>query len=588
MATTKKKMNKKKRKRTRRRNRKCIGGSTTPDEENIIVSIIVTHQNRIRCLLSELLNQKVHRFKNAAIVKLIINNIGVSVKLVHDGELSKPPKGRKYYTLEEKKTVDNYNQNKTQSNKNNVSDFFTTQMKSKGGSGSERECYDFKSYNDNSNICASGTIKNAIKINGDGKCGWYSIFVYLKLLYLHHIDHFEKSDVLIAIKTYFDKNNDIFIPTDKGLAVENNHFINMINILGLGTISDIDKTIIDDNNIKKTLINYRSDNKILKQFDFINNSSFIRKNILAPMYLIDNTTDINDQFIRHTYDSEHNNDSYDIPPLIMFRNAKDNIRHFDLIDNVTNKEYEIYSDTLMTQTGKDIKIDYKNIDLEQLNRTASSETIPIAYPFQNECKGNNCTIHVTNITNKLVELAADNNKEYHFYLVRHGEAEHNLYNRYNIIRKYDTSLTEDGEKQASGAGDALKNMKIKPNYIFVSDLKRTHQTLETMYHIYKETNPDVIVLPCAHELKYKKGRKSRKGYCDRSWDYTSFITKENKTSCKKIDDCNQTILDKNINWNHYDSFYNGLSKKRNTRRTSKNKCKNTNMIEKAIKIINNK
>ena len=533
-----------------------------------IVSIIVTHQNRIRCLLSELLDNEIHRFKNASIVKLIIKKEYISVELVYDGELTKS-NSKKYYKMN-------------------------------GGN----PCYNFQSYNESSKLCTSNNeINNAIKINGDGKCGWYSIFVYLKLLYLHHIDHFDKSKTLQAIRKYFDKHTDIFVQTNNGISVKNTHFIELINLLGTGINLERKELIMDDEqSVKPMLENYMKhrDNK-LKQFEFSVYSSFIRKHILAPMYLINNENG-NFESMRHWI--YFDNDSYDIPPLIMIRSVEDNSGHFDLINNITNND-NIYSDSDMIKQSK-IKINDAVININKLNSKkpvspssipvspssipVSPSSIPIAYPFKNNCDNNGCTINVINASNK-IKIENLNNREHHFYLIRHGEATHNLYKRKLFGRKYDTSLTPMGLVQASRAGDALKKMKIKPNYIFVSDLKRTHQTLEAIYDTYKENVPEVFALQCAHELKYKKGRKSRrtKGYCDGSRDFSKFIKNENKTSCKSIENCNKHILGNILDWKYYETFYNKDKKrKRNTRRNSKKSCKNTNMIEQAIKIISQK
>ena len=62
-----------------------------------IVSIIATHQARIRCLLSQFLSRKIERFQNGSVVKLIINSRNISIRLVYSGELDEIKPERKYY-----------------------------------------------------------------------------------------------------------------------------------------------------------------------------------------------------------------------------------------------------------------------------------------------------------------------------------------------------------------------------------------------------------------------------------------------------------------------------------------------------------
>ena len=63
------------------------------------VSIVATHQARIRCLLSQILGKKLERFKNGAVVRLEFRPRYVSVKLVYSGELGPDEKkpNREYY-----------------------------------------------------------------------------------------------------------------------------------------------------------------------------------------------------------------------------------------------------------------------------------------------------------------------------------------------------------------------------------------------------------------------------------------------------------------------------------------------------------
>jgi len=63
------------------------------------VSIVATHQARMRCLLSQIFKKKLQRFKNGAVVRIELRPNYVGVNLVHSGELgpdeNKP--NREYY-----------------------------------------------------------------------------------------------------------------------------------------------------------------------------------------------------------------------------------------------------------------------------------------------------------------------------------------------------------------------------------------------------------------------------------------------------------------------------------------------------------
>jgi broad specificity phosphatase PhoE len=203
--------------------------------------------------------------------------------------------------------------------------------------------------------------------------------------------------------------------------------------------------------------------------------------------------------------------------------------------------------------------------------------------------------------------------DFTFYLVRHGQAEHNLYTKTKIIRKKDTSLTEIGDKGAYKAGVAINNY-LKENdflkYLFTSDLIRTKQTLGGILrgiaskHLFiSENTVNVIVLPCSHELAFVSD-----GKCDASVNIAQPFTSENKMFCTKLNNYNNNTPEFencvrfnsrtsdnvniiiNIDWSHYGEFY-GNSYRGDTNKKiygTKKKCRNTSMIEESIEIINKK
>lgn len=111
------------------------------------------------------------------------------------------------------------------------------------------------------------------------------------------------------------------------------------------------------------------------------------------------------------------------------------------------------------------------------------------------------------------------------YLIRHGEAQHNV-NPRRINFKKDTLLTKKGIEQTQKAADELINYfkeskkTINIRYYFCSELKRTRETmgyiLEKAYlEKYKKdkkleldkSTVIITVLPCAHEIKFDKAGK---------------------------------------------------------------------------------
>lgn len=203
------------------------------------------------------------------------------------------------------------------------------------------------------------------------------------------------------------------------------------------------------------------------------------------------------------------------------------------------------------------------------------------------------------------------NNSFTFYLVRHGQAEHNLYSKTTVFRKTDTSLTQNGIRGALYSGYAinddleLNNAALK--YYFTSDLIRTRQTLESILsgiqskHMTLDTRANIIqlvVLPCSHELSFVSD-----GNCDSKLNMGQPFTSENKMSCTDLNNymdsspqfknCvsynvqsadNVSILVK-INWSLYTSFYGNSY--RGSKARSRKQCRQTSMIEESINYITN-
>ena len=190
---------------------------------------------------------------------------------------------------------------------------------------------------------------------------------------------------------------------------------------------------------------------------------------------------------------------------------------------------------------------------------------------------------------------------YVFYVARHGQATHNLANT-NIKKamkllkgEKDTNITDTGYEQAIKTGSKLRNF-IKtsqygiPTYFFISDLKRTRQTLEgILVGLNKESVTEVpledpikditqiVVLPCSHELNYKSS-----GKCDGNQKITP---PENISTCSTSDPSCLTSGDYPINWDYYYEFYGNSTRSSLCKSCGRQRCRDTDMINEAIKII---
>lgn len=202
---------------------------------------------------------------------------------------------------------------------------------------------------------------------------------------------------------------------------------------------------------------------------------------------------------------------------------------------------------------------------------------------------------------KLFELSTSDIKfsdEYVFYLIRHGQAEHNIMKgltkkKQSFFGKKDTSLTDQGIDDAITAGKYLKKYIEQKHenidYYFVSDLHRTRQTLFNILNGMKPastpsqpTEYTAYVLNCAHEVVYKNKNCDISFLPDASENLQCCTRSENalgKSICGGVteNNCNKIVNDKInliINWEYYNQNY-----------RNKKLCKNTNLISEAINII---
>ena len=189
---------------------------------------------------------------------------------------------------------------------------------------------------------------------------------------------------------------------------------------------------------------------------------------------------------------------------------------------------------------------------------------------------------------------------YVFYLIRHGQAAHNVlkgmskkWGSIAVSSTYkDTSLTNAGVQQAIEIGQKLQvtldEQQQKIDYLFASDLKRTRQTL---YYILQPMDSDpalrhkqINILPCSEELNYTANKN-----CDSSQWVTP---NENISLCNPfkdyakagLPDLCQNERGNYVSWKNYTAFY-GTGTRSNPGKYKPQLCRDTDMIKQAILYI---
>ena len=175
---------------------------------------------------------------------------------------------------------------------------------------------------------------------------------------------------------------------------------------------------------------------------------------------------------------------------------------------------------------------------------------------------------------------------YVFYLVRHGQAQHNVLTGFiNKATSYkDTSLTPSGITQASTSGtklsEIIKENSEYPDFLFASDLQRTRQTMLNLIKLFTLDNKKIIILPCAHELAYNYDPTSKS--CDAEQGLTPNENISKSANCKTPGSKNQTNDD---DWGTYCDFYGNATRGDLIKNPGRQRCRDTDMITQAINII---
>jgi Histidine phosphatase superfamily (branch 1) len=161
------------------------------------------------------------------------------------------------------------------------------------------------------------------------------------------------------------------------------------------------------------------------------------------------------------------------------------------------------------------------------------------------------------------------------YIVRHGEAYHNLDSFFRPVRQlinYNTELTKYGIDQAKEAGTALSALLSLNNeylgFIGASDLLRSQQTAFHMMSVIVPKNDGlkIIVVPCIHEVTSKASKQFEQ--CDETLTYTDFSKENRLWSLKHIKQSIGTYVNEEEvsvevfpDWSFYQSFYNTFGRK---------------------------
>jgi len=222
--------------------------------------------------------------------------------------------------------------------------------------------------------------------------------------------------------------------------------------------------------------------------------------------------------------------------------------------------------------------------------------------------------------NGTIKLDLELTQKQIIYFVRHGDGTHLKAKREKtkaiaFMKAFvgaeneltDANLTTEGINQAQASGYKLNELlgETNINQIFVSDLRRTLQTAKGLLEKIdskKINTKEVIVLPCIHELDFKKESK-----CDKCGDKCPFNCKncdalqgvllpENTPSVtntilsnlieKKNEEYREFTLNRKkftVNWEVYKEFYKGTRKDNSHDRSH---CQNESVLKLILKNIN--
>ena len=189
---------------------------------------------------------------------------------------------------------------------------------------------------------------------------------------------------------------------------------------------------------------------------------------------------------------------------------------------------------------------------------------------------------------------------YVFYLIRHGQAQHNVlkgmsktWGSLAVSSKYkDPSLTNAGVQQAIEIGQKLQvildEQGQRVDYLFASDLKRTRQTL---YYILQPMDSDpalrnkqINILQCSEELNYTANKNCDNGQWTTPNENISLCNPFKDYAKAGLPDLCQNERGNYTSWKNYTAFY-GTGTRKNPGKYQPQLCRDTDMIKQAILYI---
>lgn len=324
----------------------------------------------------------------------------------------------------------------------------------------------------------------------------------------------------------------------------------------------------------KTFVGYDADDEMeTNRESMINQNNTPRREQLS----------INDD-VDYTYESNDNDDDDRLEMTGGKTNMKPKASKLARFKNGCILEFKVNKDTIQVNLVYDGEVDEEKPDYVYY---VSNVSIPD--PKVADGKYKTTLFKPINIPNVIYQNISPG-INYVFYLIRHGQAAHNLLKGFKnklMTQGFgstykDTSLTLAGVAQAIEIGKILKSI-LGPNkidYLFASDLKRTRQTL---YNILKEFDDDsllqrkqIIILPCSHEVSYTANKN-----CDANQGYIT--PNENISLCNpfKNDKLCQNEAGNTASWNYYTRFY-GTGTRKTPGKYKPQQCRDTDMIKQAI------
>lgn len=174
-----------------------------------------------------------------------------------------------------------------------------------------------------------------------------------------------------------------------------------------------------------------------------------------------------------------------------------------------------------------------------------------------------------------------------FYIVRHGQAEHNekKCNMAGCSLKLDTNITEEGARQAYYSARALRGILEDEtiDIVCASDLQRTRQTVLPFISQFDIVSQKIVIVPCANELN----NSGNDGDCYEKSSNSSLLgsksSRENYPACTPETCPSIKSQDGNINidWSLYSLFYDNKMRSY-PNLTDKPNCKDTNMVSMTV------